>query len=231
MKLSGNSYSPRVLAWLCKNVIGHCSNLSILDLSQIYEERIEKEVTRSSLLFSKALQGRGLHELNLSDNMLGLRAIQALQGFLKENDSLKILNINNCEIGHIGMVVLARALKYDKAAATAEASKKQTYGMKKPISLWEFHASFNQIGDEAAADLAELFEQMDTLEKVDISNNGIKTGFRALLPALKKTARSLRELYIQGNRSINKGVRYLMELIEESPNLEVIDISDLNMKK
>lgn len=134
-------------------------------------------------------------------------------------------------MGPTGVALLAKTLKFDKKAAARKAAQNPTIVMKKPVRLWELHVGGNYFGDDASADMAEMLEQMDTLEKIDISTNNIKHGFRALIPSLKKISKNLRMLNISGNQSINKGIRYLLELINECPNLESINISDVNMKK
>jgi Ran GTPase-activating protein (RanGAP) involved in mRNA processing and transport len=42
---------------------------------------------------------------------------------------------------------------------------------------------------------------------------------------------SLRELHIQDNKGVNQAVPQLVELLEKCKNLEILNISDLKMKK
>lgn len=121
LKFSGNSYGPNVLAWLCKHVVQNCKNLSILDISHIFVERTEKEVTKSIVAITKVIEPMNLHELNLSDNTLSQKSIQVVCKYLKTNESIKILNFNNCALGTTGMAILAKTLKYDRKAAAKKA--------------------------------------------------------------------------------------------------------------
>jgi Ran GTPase-activating protein (RanGAP) involved in mRNA processing and transport len=177
----------------------YCVNLSILDISNTFFEREEKEVIKSLITVTKVVEPMNLHELNVSNNLLSQKSILVVCKYLKNNESLKILNFNNCSIGPTGTALLAKTLKYDRKAMARKAAQNPTIVMKKPIRLWELHVGGNYFGDDASADMAEMLEQMDYLETLDISTNNIKHGFRAILPSLKKISKSLKSLSISGN--------------------------------
>ena len=86
------------------------------------------------------------------------------------------------------------------------------------------------MGDMAMRDIAVLIEEMGSLEKVDVSANNAKYGLRLVVKALFKSRLTLRELSISCNKSVNKSIRPLEQLIKVCPHLEKLAISDLNMK-
>ena len=114
---------------------------------------------------------------------------------MEKTNSLKSINVNNCGLGEDGVAFLARLL-------TAKCQKEP----KLQLKLWEFHCAQNFMGEDAARDVAILFSQINSLESVDISANGIKYGLRLILKSLFNSKNSLQSLKIGKNKSVNKAV-------------------------
>ena len=85
--------------------------------------------------------------------------------------------------------------------------------------------------DEGGEELANYISVDNSLRKLDISGNDLRMGLNFILYALLDHKQSLRELNISSNKSINKAIIPLKRIINESPNLTSINISDLNMRK
>ena len=67
--------------------------------------------------------------------------------------------------------------------------------------------------------------------KLDVTQNGSKRGLAPLLEAMLDCRGTLKELSIQDNKSINRAIPELENCISNCLNLEVLNISDLNLKK
>ena len=85
--------------------------------------------------------------------------------------------------------------------------------------------------EDGAEELADALATMNKLRKIDVSGNNLKKGLNLILYALQECKPTLRELNISSNRSGNKAIKPLLRLIKESPHLQVLKISDLNLRK
>lgn len=172
-----------------------------------------------------------LRELNISNNSIGgVVILQAIEGLLQSTKSLKILNVNNCQLGPNGGGYLARVLTTRKDLFAKDDTPLMKNPSRKQLQLWDLQCSRNRMGDMAMRDIAILIEEMGSIEKLDVSANNAKYGLRLVLKALFKSKMTLRDLQISCNKSVNKSIRPLEQLIRVCPNLETLEISDLNMK-
>lgn len=72
---------------------------------------------------------------------------------------------------------------------------------------------------------------MNTIEEVDVSQNGILRKLYKLFRALESSGNSLKILNVQDNYIKYKSGRYFLKLIPKLRKLEVLDISDCNISK
>ena len=84
LKLGGNSYSLKTLAWFAKNILCNCKNLEIMDMSSMFLDNPDNKTVE-----------------NISDNAKGFFV---LANTLKTFNYLRELNISNNSIG--GAVIL-----------------------------------------------------------------------------------------------------------------------------
>ena len=145
--------------------------------------------------------------------------MNAISDFLKQNTSLKILNLANCNLGSEGVTILAESL--------CTIQDQQAYN----IQLWELILCNNSMDDKAAEELAKYLRYVPTIERLDISSNNCKRGLKSVLVALSSSSQSLKELNLSDNVSINKAIVQFDTLLERATNLEVLKFSNLNMKK
>ena len=84
LKLGGNSYSLKTLAWFSKNILCNCKNLEIMDLSSIFLNTPDNITIK-----------------NISDNA---KSFYVIANTLKNFSNLREINISNNSIG--GIVIL-----------------------------------------------------------------------------------------------------------------------------
>jgi Ran GTPase-activating protein (RanGAP) involved in mRNA processing and transport len=98
------------------------------------------------------------------------------------------------------------------------------------MKLTEFRASRDRLEEDGMMKMAEVFEKQKSIVKVELYQNGSKRGLAALLKSLATCKGTLKELLIQDQKSGNRAVPELAQLITQCLNLEVLDISDLCLK-
>jgi Ran GTPase-activating protein 1 len=161
----------------------------------------------------KALMGKDIVHLNLSDNAFGPAGIKAFDFLLRETPSLKTFKVNNCGLGPEGAEMIADALKENK-----------------DLKLKHFTAGRDRLENKGITALSRVFKDMQSLEVIEVPQNGIKEdGMLALMEALKANAETLREVHINDNWIKKAAVDKLVEFIYKAKKLEKLNISDLNM--
>eukprot|EP00355_Strombidium_rassoulzadegani_P005156 CAMPEP_0168623176 /NCGR_PEP_ID=MMETSP0449_2-20121227/8682_1 /TAXON_ID=1082188 /ORGANISM="Strombidium rassoulzadegani, Strain ras09" /LENGTH=114 /DNA_ID=CAMNT_0008664533 /DNA_START=114 /DNA_END=458 /DNA_ORIENTATION=- len=82
VKLSGNSYSLEVCTWIANSFLSKCTNLQVLDLSDIFTTRPRETLPPSLKILMDSVRGRGVRELYLSHNAFGPDGVESFQEFL-----------------------------------------------------------------------------------------------------------------------------------------------------
>ena len=81
LRLCNKSFSPEAAAVIIERVKNFPS-LKIADVSDVIAGRPEEEALRTLLTITEGLQDFPLVEINISDNALGLKGIDAFRGIL-----------------------------------------------------------------------------------------------------------------------------------------------------
>lgn len=212
--LSGNSYGHDACSWIAAEVLAHCNNLHIVDFRDIFTQRKREELPGSLKVLIDAISDKPITHLDLSENAFGPDGVASFMDFLSSCSTLTTLKLNNNGLSGKAGEMLAEAItKNDNQR------------------LVEFRAIRNRLEDDGFAALAEVFEKQKSIEVLHLSGNGTKRGFKPLLASLLHCTESLRELIINDGKSINRATEELGQVITQCSNLEVLDISDLGMKR
>lgn len=100
----------------------------------------------------------------------------------------------------------------------------------KDLRLVQFSAGRDRLENKGIIALAAVFKEMQSLEVIEVPQNGIKKdGMLALLDALKSNAQSLREIYLHDNWVKGEAANRLATLIYRARNLVKLNISDSDM--
>ncbi|NDB82495.1 MAG: hypothetical protein EB127_07115 [Alphaproteobacteria bacterium] len=134
----------------------------------------------------------------------------ALASALKENTSIKILNIWANNISLNGMISLAGALKNNRSITT-------------------LNLSLNDIGPEGAKALAETFKVNKYIRSVGLWGNNIgPEGAKALAETLKVN-KYITNLDIGGNNIGSEGARALAKILRENESIKSINLDCNNI--
>lgn len=100
----------------------------------------------------------------------------------------------------------------------------------KELKLVHFAAGRDRLENKGITALAAVFKDMQSLEIIEVPQNGIKKdGMLALLEALKSNAQTIKEVYIHDNWIKKQAAEKLVEFIYRARHLEKLNISDSDM--
>ena len=175
--------------------------------------------------------------LSLRQNPIGDKlGLQTIFDALKQNKTLKELDVSNCDLSltDTGVASLADALHTNNTLETLNITSNQirkegaSYlarvlnGTNVLSSLW---LSDNPIGDEGLQTIFDALKQNKTLKDLGVSGCGMTdTGVASLADALH-TNNTLESLYIHGSVAITEnGLTCLVEAVSRHSGLEILYI-------
>lgn len=212
--LSGNSYGRDACDYIAQLLETKDSpNLRSVDFSDMFVSRKLDELPGSLEVMVRALMGKTIEKLDLSNNAFGPAGIKSFDFLLKEMHSLKVLKVTNCGLGPEGGEMIANALSENPK-----------------MKLVHFAAGRDRLENKGATALAAVFKQMGSLEIIEVPQNGIKKdGMVALLDSLKHNVHTLREIHIHDNWIKGQAADNLVQFIYQARCLEKLNISDSDM--
>lgn len=94
-----------------------------------------------------------------------------------------------------------------------------------------FEASRDRLEDPGFEAMAEVFAAQKSLQKLEVFQNGAKSGFKKLYTALAECKETLLSINVSDNYGMNSAIPEFCQMMTECQRLEKIDISDLNLKR
>lgn len=185
------------------------------NLADIIAGRPEAEGLEVFRVLGAALGRKKLRELDLSDNAVGPKGVEACREMLSLQEALEVLSFNNCGISAEAMRSIADILLF-----------------RVPTRLTTLHFSNNMSGSGGAIALADVVAASPHLEDFRFaSSRGGGPGAVALAQALAGTRR-LRRLDLHDNIFAAEGGAALAAMLRgpASANLLELDVSDILLK-
>ena len=211
--LGGNSYDSESCKWIKENVLMKAPYLTKVNFSNMFVSRLRADLPTSIRFLMEGLQIKNVEWVDLSDNAIGPE-IKVIEKQLSEANSLKHINLSNTGLGPEGSTIFADAiLKNNK------------------MKLTEILITRSRLRDVGFENIGKIVRKQKSIQKLHLFQNVAKKGFKPLLEALKEAKDTLTELRINDNRSINRAVPELVEMIKACKNLKHLTLSDLCMKK
>ena len=180
-----------------------------------------------------------MEKLWLNDNHLKAAGIKAICKSLKQNVSLKLLNVNNSNITEevaddIAAVIANNLLlthfyvgnnKLKSAGVIRIAN-----ALKKLHCLRELDFSGNQITEDAANDICEIIASNSQLEELSLSDNKLKVvGIQIICKGLKGIS-NLRLLHLENNYITEEAGDDVAAVISNNPLLASINVGNNYLK-
>ena len=184
-----------------------------------------------------------LSRLDLSKNNIGNQGVEILVNSIKKSMSLVSLNLSSNSITHKGGQILINSFIYQQSIvdlnlSSLEGSNRNrvtSVGIENiPIFLNEnhfiemLHLSGNSIKNEGFLYICEGLEKNQSLQYLDISNNGInEKGIKKGLDVISnyKIYSKINNLNISNNQILNNGILLLAGNLRYFPNLTSLNIS------
>ena len=214
-KITGIDLSENSIGTECAKVlkapISQLSNLTKVNYRDLFVSRLKEDLPISLKFLMESLLDKNITYLDLSDNAFGPTAINSFNFFLEKNKSLKELYLENNGLGPEGGEEVANSLLTNN-------------DMK--LSLIKINR--NRLENKGAKAFSKVFEKMESLEHVEIFQNGIKEeGMIDIINSFGKN-KNLKVIKINDNL-IKSGAKIFSEIIPTLIHLKILDISDLNL--
>lgn len=209
--------------------------LTEVDLSDFVAGRNEEEALEVMSIFSLALEGSDLRYLNLSNNALGEKGINAFEALLKSQHNLEELYLVNNGIseeaatavcGLIPSTNKLRVLQFHNNMTGDEGAIAISKMVNNSPLLEDFRCSSTRVESEGGIALASSLGKCKHLKKLDLRDNlfGVDAGL-ALSNALSAFS-NLSEIYLSYLNLEDEGSIALANALKESaPSLEVLDMA------
>ena len=194
VRLSNKSLTPDAAKALAERALAALANVVELDISDVIASRPEDDALQALSAVCGAFAGRPLVEVNVSDNALGQKGIDACLPVLQEQASLERLYVCNNGLSAAAAEQLVGLLLFRDGAAAAEPGAPSA-----PTTLKLLHFFNNMQDDGGAIHIARVVERSPLLEDFRLSSTRCKNdGGVALGTALGKF-HNLRKLEISDN--------------------------------
>ncbi|KOC63112.1 Ran GTPase-activating protein 2 [Habropoda laboriosa] len=222
LDLEGNTFGLFAAEAMARALEENGSLLKRVLWKNIFSGCTKTEIPKTLEYLGSALCNAGtqLYELDLSDNAFGPNGIQGLVNFFTSSScyTLRVLRLNNNELGISGGKMLAKALLdcYDNSHKAGTP----------PLALKVFAAGKNALENEGAKALATFFHKLTSLEEVVMSQNGIyHQGITEIANGLSSN-HGLRILNLNDNIIGLKGAQSLAIALPHFQNLEQLNLGD-----
>ncbi|CAN6690666.1 unnamed protein product [Malus baccata var. baccata] len=209
--------------------------LKEVDLSDFIAGRSEEEALKVMNIFSSALEGCVLRYLNLSDNAMGEKGVNAFGSLLRSQNNLEELYLMNDGISEeaaravskfIPSTEKLRVLHFHNNMTGDEGAIAISEMVRRSPLLEDFRCSSTRVGSEGGIALAEALGTCTHLKKLDLRDNmfGVESGI-ALSKSLSAFG-DLTEIYLSYLNLEDEGTEALASSLKETaPSLEVLEMA------
>ncbi|KAK7206433.1 hypothetical protein BZA70DRAFT_276583 [Myxozyma melibiosi] len=203
--LSGNTFGVEASEALAK-VLKEKKTLKEVNFADMFTGRLKDEIPAClEHLLPALLELPDLTKINLSDNALGLSAVDPLSDFLSKHTPLKDLILANNGFGPIAGAKVATALR-DLAKAKEEA--------KSPYALETVICGRNRLENGSMEAWSACFAANKDIKEIRLYQNGIRQeGIETLLTTGLANSKKLQRLDLQDNTFTVKGALALAKVI------------------
>lgn len=221
---SGNTIGIEASKELASSLVKHKATLEEVNFADFFTGRLKDEIPQSlDYLLPAVLECPKVTVLNLSDNAIGLQAIDPLESFLAKAVSLEHLILSNNGMGPFAGERIGKAL-YRLAKAKARDGEC-------PASLKTFYCGRNRLENGSVNYLGIGLKAHAGLECVRLYQNGIRpAGIAKLLTQALKHNSRLVCIDLQDNTLTQKGSDALAESIPSWKLLKEINVNDCLLK-
>ncbi|XP_050378842.1 RAN GTPase-activating protein 1-like [Argentina anserina] len=209
--------------------------LKEVDLSDFIAGRSETEAIEVMNLFSSALEGCILRYLNLSDNAMGEKGVNAFEALLRSQSNLEELYLMNDGISEEAARAVSKFIPSTEKLSVLHFHNNMTGDegamaisdiVKRSPVLKDFRCSSTRVGSEGGVALAEALGTCTHLKKLDLRDNmfGVESG--VALSKVLYAFTGLTEIYLSYLNLEDEGTEAIANALKDSaPLLEVLELA------
>lgn len=220
--LSGNTIGIEASEALAQAILKHSETIEEINFSDIYTGRLNTEIPQSlDHILNAFLQCPNLTTIDLSDNALGMQAIEPVEAWLAKAVSMEHLILANNGMGPLAGARIGKSL-------FKLAQEKKKMGR---ASLKTFICGRNRLENGSINYLAIGLRAHKDLETVRLYQNGIRPAgiAKLLLQGLSQNS-NLKVVDLQDNTITTSAVVGLVRALESWPNLVELNLNDCLLK-
>ncbi|ODV89053.1 hypothetical protein CANCADRAFT_3693 [Tortispora caseinolytica NRRL Y-17796] len=213
--LRGNTLGVEA-AKVLADEIGNLKSLNYANLADLFTGRLKEEIPQALEYLFAGLRKTNVSTVDLSDNALGMAAIDQLEPFLASHIPLEHLILGNNGLGPEAGSRVGNAL-----AELAE--KKQKVGARPLLTIV---CARNRLENGSMKAWARAVSANSSLQRIEMYQNGIRPeGIELLLNAMNNHKEIL-HLDLQDNTFTSKGAAALAEILPGLSNIAHLTVSD-----
>ncbi|CAK7901067.1 ran GTPase-activating protein 1 [[Candida] anglica] len=222
LDISGNTIGIEASESLSKAILKHKDSIVDINFSDIYTGRLNTEIPQSlDHLLPALLQLSNLQKLDLSDNALGLQAIEPIESYLEKAVTLEHLILSNNGMGPFAGARIGTSL-----FKLAQAKKSQ-----KKSSLKTFICGRNRLENGSVDRLAIGLRNHTELETVRLYQNGIRpAGASKLISQGLSKNKHLKVVDLQDNTLTTSASIALAAALPQWKALSELNVNDCLLK-
>lgn len=222
LDISGNTIGIEASEALSKAILSHKDSIVEVNFSDIYTGRLNTEIPQSlDFLLPALLQLKNLQKLDLSDNALGLQAIEPIEKYLSKAVTLEHLILSNNGMGPFAGARIGNSL-----FKLSQLKQK----LDKP-SLKTFVCGRNRLENGSIDRLAVGLRNHKDLEVVRLYQNGIRpAGISKLIKHGLTRNHKLKVVDFQDNTLTPRASAALSLALPHWKNLSELNLNDCLMK-
>ncbi|GJQ15352.1 hypothetical protein GpartN1_g7143.t1 [Galdieria partita] len=212
VRLGGKSFDLEA-AQLAAEILPTLVNLRAVSFADVIAGRKEEEGHGVLRVLSSSLESDQLYELDLSDNALGAKGVEACKKILSEQKKLQVIRFCNNGLAADAIQLLVSYLLEGGG----------------PTSLKTIHFFNNLMESEGARKVVPLLELSPELEDLKLASLRVgQEGIEPVILALKNTT-LLKALDLSDNILGNRGAESLGRMFPSLSNLETLILRDTSL--
>lgn len=222
INFSGNTLGVEASKELAESLLNHKNTLKEVNFSDLYTGRLNTEIPQSlEYLLPALLKCSALQVLDLSDNAIGLQAIDPLESYLSQAVTLEHLILSNNGMGPFAGARIGKSL-----FVLRQNKKKASKG-----SLKSFICGRNRLENGSIDNLSVGLKHHEDLEVLGLYQNGIRpVGISKLIKFGISENKKLKVLDLQDNTLTLKASLTLAAALDRWPGLIELNLNDCLMK-
>ena len=222
INFSGNTLGVEASKKLAESLLKHKDTLREVNFSDLYTGRLNTEIPQSlEYLLPALLKCSALEVLDLSDNAIGLQAIDPLEKYLSQAVTLEHLILSNNGMGPFAGARIGKSL-FVLRQNKKKASK---------CSLKSFICGRNRLENGSIDNLSIGLKHHEDLEVLRLYQNGIRpVGISKLIKFGISENKKLKVVDLQDNTLTIRASLALAAALDMWPGLIELNINDCLMK-